>query len=150
MSTVGAEFVQAWTRLARTEQGLMDKIEQALKAAGLPPLAWFDVLDELVGSTDGRLPQSDVQSRLAVAQYNLCRLADRLASDGLIERMRCPMDGRKGHLIITDKGRAMRADMWPVFAAAIDAHVAARLTADEARRLSELLAKLQDRPPSPG
>ncbi len=139
---VPEEFVQAWTRLARAEQGLADKIEQALKDAGLPPLAWFDVLDELDRSADGRLPQADVQSKLAVAQYNLCRLADRLAGDGLIERARCPLDGRKGHLTITDRGRQVRADMWPVFAAAIDAHVATRLTPDEARRLAELLAKL--------
>lgn len=144
--TVCAEFVQAWTRLMRAEQGLMDKIEAALKQAGLPPLAWYDVLDELDRSTAGRLPQSDVQTRLAMAQYNLCRLADRLAADGLVERTRCIMDGRKGYLAITARGREMRSTMWPVYAGAIKAHVAGRLTHEEADHLARLLGKLLDTP----
>lgn len=144
--SVCAEFVQAWTRLMRAEQGLMDKIETALKQGGLPPLAWYDVLDELDRSADGRLPQSDVQGRLAIAQYSLCRLADRLAADGLVERARCSVDGRKGYLAITDRGRALRAAMWPVYAAAIKAHVASRLTNAEAEHLAVLLGKLLDHP----
>lgn len=143
---VCAEFVQAWTRLMRAEQGLMDKIEAALKQASLPPLAWYDVLDELDRSVEGRLPQADVQTRLAMAQYNLCRLADRLAADGLLERTRCRMDGRKGYLVITERGRALRAAMWPVYAAAIKAHVAGRLTHEEAEQLATLLGKLLDQP----
>lgn len=148
--TVCAEFVQAWTRLMRAEQGLMDKIEAALKQAGLPPLSWYDVLDELDRANGGRLPQADVQGRLSMAQYNLCRLADRLAADGLVERTRCRMDGRKGYLAITDRGRALRAQMWPVYAAAIKAHVAGRLTNEEAESLAMLLGKLMDAPGSCG
>jgi DNA-binding MarR family transcriptional regulator len=83
-----------------------------------------------------------VQSRTLLAQYNLCRLADRLGDEGLIERRPCPMDGRSKHLVITDKGRALRAAMWPVYADAIRAHVGSRLTAEEARQLAQLLGKL--------
>lgn len=144
--TLCTEFVQAWTRLMRAEQGLMDKIEAALKQAGLPPLVWYDLLDELDRAPQGRLPQSDVQSRLAMAQYNLCRLADRLATDGLVERTRCQMDGRKGYLIITERGRSVRTAMWPVYASAIKAHVAGRLTNEEAGHLATLLGKLLDHP----
>ena len=134
--------VDAWTRLVRAEQSLIDKVETDLKQAGFPPLTWYDVLWELDRSPEGRLPQAQVQSRTLLAQYNLCRLADRLGDEGLIERRPCPMDGRSKHLVITDKGRALRAAMWPVYADAIRAHVASRLTAEEARQLAQLLGKL--------
>lgn len=143
-----AAAVAAWTRLVRAEQALMDKVEDALKAAGQPPLPWYDVLYELDRSPEGRLPQQEVQARTLLAQYNLCRLADRLESESLIERRRCPFDGRNRHLVITEKGRALRASMWPAYAAAISRHVAARLTESEAGELARLLDKLMDTPDS--
>ena len=36
--------VDAWTRLVRAEQSLIDKVETDLKQAGFPPLTWYDVL----------------------------------------------------------------------------------------------------------
>lgn len=134
--------VSAWVRLVRAEQSLMDKIEGELKDAGLPPLNWYDVLYELDKAPDGRLAQQDVQSRTLLAQYNLCRLADRMEGEGLLERRRCMLDGRNRHLAITQKGREMRAAMWPVYAAAISRHVAGRLSEAEATQLAELLDKL--------
>jgi DNA-binding MarR family transcriptional regulator len=134
--------VSAWVRLVRAEQSLMDKIEGELKEAGLPPLNWYDVLLELDKAPDGRLAQQDVQSRTLLAQYNLCRLADRMEAEGLLQRRRCMLDGRNRHLVRTDKGREMRASMWPVYAAAISRHVAERLSEAEATRLAELLDKL--------
>lgn len=136
--------VDAWTRLVRAEQALIDKVEHDLKQAGFPPLTWYDILWELDRAPEGRLPQALVQSRTLLAQYNLCRLADRLGEEGLIERRQCPMDGRSKHLVITEKGRALRSAMWPVYATAIRAHVASRLTAEEARQLAQLLGKLVD------
>lgn len=134
--------VDAWMRLVRAEQSLIDKVEHDLKQAGFPPLVWYDVLLELDRAPEGRLPQAQVQSRTLLAQYNLCRLADRLGDEGLIERRQCPMDGRSKQLVITDRGRALRSAMWPVYAAAIRTHVASRLTAEEASQLAQLLGKL--------
>ena len=124
----------------------MDKIEGELKEAGLPPLNWYDVLFELDKAPDGRLAQQDLQSRTLLAQYNLCRLADRMEAEGLLQRRRCMLDGRNRHLVITDKGREMRASMWAgwgrFYAAAIPAGVAGRFGGAEATRLAELLDKL--------
>ena len=143
-TTLPRAAIDAWTRLVRTEQALVDKVEDDLKRAGFPPLTWYDVLLELDKAPSGHLPQQDVQARVMLAQYNLCRLADRLEAEALIERRRCPVDGRNRHLVITKKGRDVRAAMWPVYAASIQRHVAERLTADEARQLAALLSKLMD------
>ncbi|HJZ31786.1 MAG TPA: MarR family transcriptional regulator [Hyphomicrobiaceae bacterium] len=137
-----AATMAAWVGLVRTERTLLDKVEARLKRGGLPPLAWYQVLNEVEAAPDSRLRQADVQERTRLAQYNVCRLVDRLQRDGLIERRQCRLDGRNNVLCITSKGRALRRSMWPIYAAAIEQHLGSRLTRAEAEQLAALLAKL--------
>ena len=137
-----AAAVKAWASLVRTEQALLDRIEEHLKRAGFPQLAWYDVLLELDSAPGGWMRQSKVQSQTLLAQYNLCRLVDRLERDGLVERRQCTRDGRNNVLVITPEGRALRRAMWPAYAAAIEEHLGARLTQAEAEQLARLLGKL--------
>src|SRR5262247_4359058 len=143
-----AEAVDAWTSLLRTERTLIDKVEERLKRAGLPPLDWYHVLYEVDRTPKGMMRQSGVQDRTQLAQYNVCRLVDRLEREGLVERHQCQLDGRNNVLVITAKGRALRRAMWPVYAAAIEAHFGAHLSAVEASHLARLLGKL-GRPEAP-
>ena len=135
--------VQAWTSLVRAEQIVLSRVEDDLKKAGFPSLEWYDVLQELDRAPNGKLPQAEVQSRILLAQYNLCRLVDRLEREELVNRQPSPEDGRSNLLLITDKGRDLRRRMWPVYSAAIEAHLGSHLAAGEAERLAGLLGKLQ-------
>jgi len=135
--------VQAWTSLVRAEQIVLARVEDDLKKAGFPSLEWYDVLNELDRSASGVLPQAEVQSRIMLAQYNLCRLVDRLEREDLVRREPSREDGRSNMLVITDKGRDLRRRMWPVYSAAIEAHLGAHLGTGEADRLAGLLGKLQ-------
>jgi len=100
------------------------------------------VLHEIDRSPKGMMRQSGVQDRTQLAQYNVCRLTDRLEREDLVERHRCEIDGRNNVLVITAKGRALRRAMWPVYAAAIEAHFGAHLSQSEAEQLVRLLGKL--------
>src|SRR6187455_2550211 len=137
-----AAAIEAWAGLVRTERALLDKVEEALKRARLPPLDWYHVLHEIDRSPKGMMRQTGVQDRTQLAQYNVCRLVDRLEREGLVERRQCTEDGRSNVLVITAKGRDLRRKMWPVYAAGIEEHFGARLTAEEAQQLAGLLAKL--------
>ena len=137
-------MVAAWTGLVRTRRTLLDKVEDHLKRAGLPPLDWYHVLYEVDRSPKGMMRQSGVQNRTQIAQYNVCRLVDRLEREGLIERHQCQRDGRNNVLLITVKGRALRRQMSPVYAAGIAEHFGARLTPGEAEQLAALLGKLAE------
>lgn len=139
-------IVLAWSRLVRTGQTLLGKVEEELKRAGFPPLTWYDVLLELDRAPEGRLLQSVVQSRVMLAQYNLCRLADRLEREGLLQRFQCPDDARSNLLSITDRGRELRRRMWPVYADAISRYLGAQLGDAEAEDLARLLGKLGSEP----
>jgi DNA-binding MarR family transcriptional regulator len=134
--------VEAWANLVRTQRTLLDKVEEDLKRARLPSLDWYHVLHEIDRSPKGMLRQAGVQDRTRLAQYNVCRLVDRLEREGLVERHQCQIDGRNNVLRITAKGRALRRAMWPVYAAAIKAHFGAHLSAVEASHLAHLLGKL--------
>ena len=47
------EATAAWIRLMRIQSRVLDAVEQDLKRAGFPPLAWFDALQELARSPAG-------------------------------------------------------------------------------------------------
>jgi DNA-binding MarR family transcriptional regulator len=134
--------VEAWANLVRTERTLLDKVEEDLKRARLPPLDWYHVLYEIDRSPKGMMRQTGVQDRTQLAQYNVCRLVDRLEREGLVERRQCQIDGRNNVLLITAKGRALRRSMWPVYAAAIEEHFGAHLGEGDAEQLALLLGKL--------
>jgi DNA-binding MarR family transcriptional regulator len=134
--------VEAWASLARVERALVQKAEERLKAAGFPPLDWYHVLYEVERGPKGMLRQSGVQDRTRLAQYNVCRLVDRLEREGLVERRQCELDARNNILVISAKGRALRRAMWPVYASAIQEHLGAHLSQAEAEQLLQLLSKL--------
>ena len=143
-----AAVVDAWAGLVRTQRTLLDRVEEALKRARLPPLDWYHVLYEIDRAPKGMLRQTGVQDRTQLAQYNVCRLVDRLQREGLVERHQCRIDGRNNVLVITAKGRALRRAMWPVYATAIEEHFGAHLSQAEAEQLARLLGKLVHPEPS--
>jgi DNA-binding MarR family transcriptional regulator len=136
--------VLAWARLIKAERLALARIEAALKHAGLPPLAWYDVLLELERAGETGLRPFELERALLLAQYNLSRLLDRIEREGLIERAPCPEDGRGHVLRLSARGRAMRNAMWPIYAQAIEAALGSRLDKTEAEMLSALLGRIID------
>jgi DNA-binding MarR family transcriptional regulator len=136
--------VHAWARLVRVGEALRAAIEGELKEHDFPPLAWYDALLELGRAPDGQLRPFELERQMLLPQYSTSRLVDRLKRAGLVERLGCPEDGRGQFIRITDQGRDLQRRMWPAYADAIERYVGAKLTEDEARRLSALLEPLSD------
>jgi DNA-binding MarR family transcriptional regulator len=136
---------RAWIRLMRAQQIVLAAIEQDLKAAGLPPLGWYDVLLELSRAVDSRLRPFEIEERTLLAQHNLSRLLDRMDRAGLVQREVFAEDGRGRWVIITEAGRAMQARMWSVYAGALQLHVGDKLDDDQADQLAGLLAALSQK-----
>jgi DNA-binding MarR family transcriptional regulator len=132
----------AWARLIRVQRTVLDAVETELKAAGFPPLAWYDALLELSRSETGRLRPLELEKAMLLPQYSTSRLIDRLVKAGLAAREACPVDGRGQAVAITPAGRALRKTMWPAYGAAIERHVGSKLSNEAAAALHELLGKL--------
>ncbi|MCT8996829.1 MarR family winged helix-turn-helix transcriptional regulator [Chelativorans intermedius] len=135
--------VSAWVALARAGRLATARVEERLKCAQMPPLSWYDALWELEKAGEGGLRPFELEKALLFQQYNLSRLADRLETAGLIARCACPQDRRGQVLKITEQGRALRRQMWVVYAEAIEEAIGTRLSEEEAGRLASLLCKLQ-------
>ena len=143
MSRNPAEAVtRAWIRLKRARDRLLGAIEQDLKAGGCPPLAWYDVLLELSRAPQGRLRPFEIEKVTLLAQYNLSRLLDRLEKEALVAREPCVDDARGQWAVITEKGRALQARTWKVYAKSIQKHVGDKLDDKAAAALAELLGRL--------
>lgn len=134
--------VRAWARLMRAHSTALSAVEAALKSHGVPPLAWYDALLEIERAGEAGIRPFALERELLLPQYGLSRLLERLERAGYVERRPCVEDGRGQVVVITATGIAMRRQMWPVYAAAIQAAVGARLNAGEARQLADLLGKL--------
>lgn len=135
-------IVRIWARLTKAQQRALVVIEGDLKAAGLPPLAWYDALLELERSGDGGLRPFELQRAMLLEQYNLSRLIDRIEQAGYVERRACAEDGRGQQIAITDRGKAIRRKMWPVYARAIQSAVGGHLSGAQAEALDVLLGRL--------
>ncbi|MBV8839916.1 MAG: winged helix-turn-helix transcriptional regulator [Alphaproteobacteria bacterium] len=143
MSRSPSEAVtRAWIALMRAREAVLGAIEADLKAAGMPPLGWYDVLLELARAPTGRLRPFEIEKQVLLAQYNLSRLVDRLETEGLLARAPHEEDARGQWIVITDKGRALQARIWKVYARSIQKHVGDRLDDKAARALAELLSRL--------
>lgn len=135
-------IVGAWIRLVRAQQAALLKVERALREAELPPYTWYDALWELDQMGDAGLKPGEIQQRMLIAQSNISRLIDRLEEAGCVIRRAREEDGRGQLIIITDKGRALRKRMWPVYARVIREAIGGAITDREAVSLGAVLDKL--------
>lgn len=138
--------IRAWARLMKAQQIALASIERQLKAAGLPPLVWYDVLLEVERAGGSGLRPFELERAMLLAQYNLSRLIDRIERVGYVERRACEDDGRGQMIAITERGKALRRAMWPVYARAIEAAIGRPLSSQQAATLGDLLGLLIERP----
>ncbi len=136
------EATQAWTRLMRVQTHVLNAVEQDLKRAGFPPLAWYDALLELSRCPAGEMRPVELERQMLIPQYSTSRLIDRLVDEGLVARRECKSDKRGQFVEITDTGRDLQKRMWAAYSAAIERYVGAKLTDTDAALLCDLLDRL--------
>lgn len=106
----------AWRAFLRAHSMMLRRITRDLEEAGLPPLAWYDVLAAVGEAADKRLRQVEIAERILISNSGLSRLVDRIERAGLIERISCPDDRRSIFVAITPEGTLMLDEMRPVYA----------------------------------
>jgi DNA-binding MarR family transcriptional regulator len=135
---------RAWARFVTAQAMLLERIEAAFAEAELPPHAWYDVLWILENEEHGRLRMADLAHKAVVSRSNVTRLTDRMEKEGLVTRMSCPRDGRSTFCVLTGKGRALRAKMWPVYKKQIDTLFGKHLEAREAEAIAATFETMID------
>jgi DNA-binding MarR family transcriptional regulator len=136
------EATAAWIRLMRVQSRVLNCVEQDLKKAGFPPLAWYDALLELSRAPAGELRPVELEKQMLLPQYSTSRLIDRLVDEGLAVRRECKIDKRGQFVEITEAGRELQKKMWGAYSAGIEKHVGSKLSDADAVKLCGLLDRL--------
>jgi len=108
--------LSAWRALLNAHASVVGRIEEALAGAGLPPLAWYDVLWAVRRAPGKQVRMAELADGLTLSRGGVTKLVDRLEAAGLLRRERAEDDGRGFYAALTDAGEKMLRRMWPVYA----------------------------------
>ncbi|WP_145230430.1 MarR family winged helix-turn-helix transcriptional regulator [Rudaeicoccus suwonensis] len=92
------------TSIMRVQQLLLAELDATVAAYGLT-FARYEALVLLAFSSRGELPMSKVGERLMIHPTSATNIVQRLAADGLVDRVPNPRDGRGTLARLTDAGR---------------------------------------------
>ncbi|MGN6664839.1 MAG: MarR family winged helix-turn-helix transcriptional regulator [Solirubrobacterales bacterium] len=134
---------EAWLAMTRTHAAVSGRLQEALTAAGLPPLPWFEVLATLDRAPEQRMKMGDLAEALVITRGGLTKLVDRLIKAGLLERTFCATDRRVSYATLLPAGAELLGEMRPVVRGEFDAAFSANLTAAEAERLRATMERIR-------
>jgi DNA-binding MarR family transcriptional regulator len=130
---------EAWRSLAQTHAAVSGRLQDALAAAELPPLAWFEMLAAIAAADGQRMKMGELAEALVITRGGLTKLVDRLVKAGLIERTFCETDRRVSYATLLPAGAELLEEMVPVVSAELDLAFAARLSERQADQLRTTL-----------
>ncbi|MFG2500994.1 MarR family winged helix-turn-helix transcriptional regulator [Streptomyces sp. NPDC048441] len=110
-------LVDQWRDILAVHARTLCELDRALHEHGLGA-SDFEVLEVLSEGVaeDGECAYrvQDIAGRVHLSQSALSRLIGRLEKDGLVERAMCSEDRRGVRVVLTDKGRALYAEVRPL------------------------------------
>jgi DNA-binding MarR family transcriptional regulator len=133
-----------WRAFLHAHTVVIQRIEKDLKAHGLPPLGWYDVLWPLYRAENGRLRMNELAEEVVLSRTGLVRLVDRVEAAGLLRREPVPEDGRGSYAVITEDGVATLQQIWPIYRRHIQQDFLDPLGPD-ARRLRTALERITEK-----
>jgi DNA-binding MarR family transcriptional regulator len=142
---VAQPYLDAWRAVLNTQAVLTRRADEALTAAGLPPLSWYDVLWPLYRAPRRTLRMGELaDSVVTISRSGLTRLVDRIEASGLLRRQPSAADRRGTEVVLTKQGAAMLKRMWPVYAAEIRRSFVDVLSDEEAAAVRDALSQVHE------
>jgi DNA-binding MarR family transcriptional regulator len=133
----------AWVGFLRTHAELVDELDAELERTHDLTLGDYDVLVTLAGAPGRRLRMADLAEAVLLTRSGLTRLVDRLEERGLVERVRCPGDGRGLNAALTDVGAERLRDATPAHLAGVRHRFLDRLDPEDLTRLADIWRRLE-------
>src|SRR5919202_4288808 len=147
MPSLDDDALGAWRAFLTAHARITRRISAELDAAGLPDLAWYDLLWALYTAPDRSLRVNQLASAVALSPTGMSRFVDRVEAAGCVRREPDPRDRRALQVVLTDAGVDLLRRMWPIYERGIEEHFAAHLgrSAPAAPTLLERLASVTPR-----
>ncbi len=133
---------RAWIGFVKSQQSVLEIVDNKFKTGGFPPLSWYDLLLELEKAKGGRLRQKELGELILLSKYNVSRLLDRLEKQSLIRREPCEEDTRGVFAVITPRGKKLRSKMWPVYYGSIKENFLSKFNEKELKQITKFNNRL--------
>jgi len=134
---------EAWIAITQTHAAVTGRLQEALTAAELPPLPWYEVLATLDRAPEQRLKMGELAEALVITRGGLTKLVDRLIKAGLLERTFCETDRRVSYATLLPAGVELLAEMRPVVRGELETAFSANLTVKQADELRAMLERIR-------
>jgi DNA-binding MarR family transcriptional regulator len=135
--------LRLWLRLLRVARGIEVELRRRFAAEFATTLPKFDVMATLAWAENG-MNMTELSRHLMVSNGNVTGIIDRLAAEGMVERLAQVGDRRATFVRLTDKGTARFAGMAAAHASWIGAMLA-NFSSAEIETLLALLARARPR-----
>jgi DNA-binding MarR family transcriptional regulator len=131
-----------WRSFLRAHATVVRTLEAELAAETTLPLAWYDVLVQLVEAPGRRLRMTELADRVLLSRSGVTRLVDRMVRAGLVRRTPCEDDLRGTFAGITDEGFGALRAASPVHLRGIATHMTGLLDPAELAALGAAMEKV--------
>jgi DNA-binding MarR family transcriptional regulator len=139
---LSARELRAWRGLLTMHAALVKSLDAELEAHHGIPLTSYEVLRFLADAEDERMRMCDLASSVLLSRSGLTRLVDRLAREGLLERVACADDARGAYARLTPAGREKVAEAGSTHRAGVRALFLRHFGAEEQELLAEFFERV--------
>ena len=131
------EQLATWRAFLNAHARVTRAIGRELAEAGLPDLAWYDLLWTLYRRPGRSLRVKELANEVVLSPTAMSRFVDRVEAAGCVRREADPEDRRALQVTLTDEGVELLRRMWPVYRRGIERHFAAHLDGASLREMLE-------------
>jgi DNA-binding MarR family transcriptional regulator len=135
---------QLWRAWIRAQTRMVTRLDYELQAAHGVSFADYEVLVNLSEAPERSLRMAELAERLRLSPSGLTRRLDGLVRDGMVERRKCPSDGRGSLAMLTDKGMACLEAAAPTHVAGVRRYFVDPLSPAQQLALAESLSVIED------
>jgi DNA-binding MarR family transcriptional regulator len=137
VSELDDEQLATWRAFLNAHARMTRAIGRELAEAGLPDLAWYDLLWTLYRRPGRSLRVKELADAVVLSPTAMSRFVDRVEAAGCVRREPDPEDRRALQVTLTNEGVALLRRMWPVYRRGIERHFAAHLDGASLREMLE-------------
>ena len=131
------EQLATWRAFLNAHARVTRAIRRELAEAGLPDLAWYDLLWTLYRRRGRSLRVKELANEVVLSPTAMSRFVDRVEAAGCVRREPDPEDRRALQITLTEEGVELLRRMWPVYERGIERHFAAHLDGASLREMLE-------------
>ncbi len=137
MPELDDEQLAVWRAFLNAHARVTRAIGRDLAEAGLPDLAWYDLLWTLYRQPARALRVKELAEEVVLSPTAMSRFVDRVEAAGCVRREPDPSDRRALQVTLTDEGVELLRRMWPVYKQGIERHFAAHVRNTSLRKTLE-------------